>query len=58
MKNPIIPEEEFFGEQGLPPHLKEAYEELNERGYSEETMEEFARFSLEVAKYHSTRSEE
>lgn len=49
--------QDFLGDQGLPPHLKEMYEELNEKGYSEETMEQFALFSLEVARYHRVHSE-
>jgi hypothetical protein len=49
--------QDFLGEKDLPPHLKEMYEELSEKGYSEETMEQFALFSLEVVKYHRVRAE-
>lgn len=56
MNNPITPDE-FFGEQDLPAHLQEEYKKLTKRGYSEETVEEFARFGLEVARYHRIQAE-
>lgn len=56
MSDPI-PLQGSFDEQDLPAHLKEVYEKLTKRGYSEETVEEFARFGLEVARYHRVRAE-
>ena len=49
--------QDFLGDEGLPPDLKEMYEELNKKGYSEETEEQFSMFALEVAKYHRQRAE-
>ena len=49
--------EDFISGQGLPPELQQIYEELNKKGYSKETEEQFTLFALEIAKYHREQAE-
>lgn len=49
--------EDFISGQGLPPELQRIYEELNKKGYSKETEEEFTLFALAVAKFHREQVE-
>ena len=49
--------QDFISGDGLPPELKQIYEELNKKGYSKETEEQFSMFALEVAKYHREQAE-
>lgn len=49
--------QDFVTDEDLPPYLKEIYEELNKKGYSKETEEQFSMFALEVAKYHREQAE-